>query len=198
MIRQLEEIKSVLIEKLDTAWPAKLRTLANFVEIYFDNGVPSREVMNEWSNRFYSVDYTENPTRLDNFMKTASSIKRLGFVTLLNCPTERRELIDLRTGQWRLMGEITQYTQDTLPRVAFDTFHIDDGRHRLAVLMALNVKETNVALISRYDPIFPLIKDRKFEAEVIKSFGDEVFREIEGMRKSQPQLVTREAPSGDF
>lgn len=174
--RAFEKIKIVHLGELDTGWVTSLKDMALFVEYYYKgNGVLSSPEKQMWAQALYGCATRESLMRLTSFAEVAGSIRDEGYITLLN------HAYEFDGENYIIVQGIRTYIAGALPRVICGTPKlIDDGRHKLAVLSALQVEKTPVIIMKVPSSSDPSASLCLFNLNVIK--GIETFKHSEEWR----------------
>lgn len=153
------------IEDLGTAWNVSLKEMSSFVNhCYEKNGVLKDSCKKKWAKTIYPDDSKQSSSRLENFILTAISMRDKGYITPLDYEVH---------GSIQTESDVKVLLVCGLPRVICEGNLIDDGRHKLAVLLALGIKRTPVVKIK-------VLSSKKMVSDDIAEFELNL---IEGLNK---------------
>lgn len=166
IVRVLENIDIVNIDLLNIAWQISLKDIICFVQLALTTEITVEERF-KWAKIIYGNDSPSNLTRLISCFNVAKSIRDKGYLTPLSHDytfDEDDDYIIIHGEKICLCG--------VLPRIISDKqqYLVDDGRHRLAVLSALGVKNTPVLMIKTYTSKEPWLET--FKISVIKALEE--------------------------
>lgn len=129
---KLVRIERRKIRELQTNWKVSLEEMTKIAkQLMEDKGDD-----HQFACKLYGTASPPSPKRLENFRRTTKSIRDHGYLTFLDASLEERQKL------------FPCNAHSALPRV-YDGNRINDGRHRLAALLANGIEETLVALCAQ-------------------------------------------------